>query len=88
MQMLRAVEYGFSFIRPCANGLSIAIDYNGTIVSSMSSFTTTDEIMYADVPVKGIWTLYTFIGDLLAWLCIPFFVLFIFMAVSKARKER
>ena len=68
-QMLRSVEYGFSFIRPCNYGLSIAVDYYGRVLGSMNSFTTPLETMYAHVPVKGKSTLYTIIGDLFAWIC-------------------
>jgi len=68
-QMLRSVEYGFSFIRPCNYGLSVAVDYHGNILSSMNSFTTPMDTMYAHVPIKGISTIYGRIGDLFAWLC-------------------
>ena len=63
-----------SFVRACGYGLSIAVDYNGKILSSMNYFTTQNTIMYADVPTRGIKTIYTFIGDLFAWLCVTGFV--------------
>jgi apolipoprotein N-acyltransferase len=68
-QMLRSVEYGFSFIRPTNHGMSVAVDFRGNILSSMNSFTTPLETMYAHVPIKGISTFYSRIGDLFAWLC-------------------
>jgi len=86
-QMLRSIENGFSFVRSCGYGLSIAVDYNGRILSSMNYFTTSNNIMYADVPTKGIKTIYTFIGDLFAWLCVLGFCGFIFAAiVSRVKK--
>ena len=85
-QMLRSIEQGFSFVRPCANGLSIAVDFHGRILSSMNYFTSSHSIMYADVPIKGIRTIYTFIGDLFAWICIFVFCGFILIAILRAGK--
>jgi apolipoprotein N-acyltransferase len=66
----RAIEYGFSFVRPTYNGFSYAEDYNGRILAQMDSDATTAGIMYADVPTQGIQTLYSIVGDLLGWLCV------------------
>ena len=87
-QMLRSIENGFSFVRPCSNGLSIAVDYNGRILSSMNHFTTSNTIMYADVPTKGIKTIYTFIGDLFAWICVIGLFGFILIEVIRVRKRK
>lgn len=84
-QMLRAVEYGFSFIRPCNYGLSIAIDYRGNVLGSMNYFTTPLETMYAHVPTEGSETLYSRIGDLFAWLCCAAFLGFLFVGVKNPR---
>ena len=67
---LRAIENGFSLVRPVYNGFSYAIDYHGKILAHMDSDHTEDGIMYADVPTKGVKTLYSIIGDLLGWLCV------------------
>ena len=80
-QMLRSVEQGFSFVRPCANGLSVAVDFHGRVLSSTNSFKSSQSVMYADVPTKGRKTLYTFTGDLFAWMCI--FVLCGFILLAK-----
>lgn len=66
----RAIENGFSLVRPTYNGISYAEDFNGRILASMDSDVTTDGIMYADVPTKGVRTVYTAIGDLLGWLSV------------------
>lgn len=81
-QMLRTIEGGFSFVRATNNGLSVAADYNGQILSSLNFFTTSNDIMYADVPTKGVRTLYTYIGDVLAWLCVLGFVAFVVIAIK------
>ena len=67
---LRTIESGFSFVRPTYNGITFAADYNGNILAQMDSDQTEDGIMYADVPTKGIKTLYPVIGDLLGWLSV------------------
>jgi len=47
----------------------------------MDSDKTEDGIMYADVPAKGVKTIYLVIGDLLGWLCVLGFVAFVVMSV-------
>jgi apolipoprotein N-acyltransferase len=86
-QMLRTIENGFSLIRAVSNGLSVAVDYNGRILSSMNYFTTSNEIMYADVPRKGIKTIYTRIEDILAWLCTAGFVVFMLFSIKSATRR-
>jgi apolipoprotein N-acyltransferase len=67
---LRVIENGFSLIRPVYNGFSCAMDYNGRILAYMDSDKTEDGIMYADVPTKGVKTIYSIIGDMPGWLCV------------------
>lgn len=69
-QMLRAVENGFAFVRPCNKGLSIAIDKHGRVIASLNNFISKNLIMYADIPMNGTRTVYSYIGDLFAWLMI------------------
>jgi apolipoprotein N-acyltransferase len=67
---LRTIENGFSLVRPVYNGYSYAMDYNGKILAHMDSDETDDGIMYADVPTKGVKTIYATIGNLLGWFCV------------------
>jgi apolipoprotein N-acyltransferase len=78
---LRSIENGFSFVRPVYNGISFAVDYNGKILAQMDSEKTGDGILYANVPTKGIKTIYSIIGDLLGWLCVLGFVAFVLMSI-------
>ncbi len=69
--LLRGVEYGFSVFRQANESTSIAADYNGNILASQSYFNTDSRMMVADVPVKGISTVYGAVGDwfvILVWL--------------------
>ena len=85
-QMLRAVEDGFSLVRAVSNGLSVAVDYHGRVLSSMNYFTASNPIMYADVPRKGTRTVYSRIGDILPWLCTVGFLLFVAFSIVSARR--
>lgn len=68
--LMRAIENGFSFVRPTYNGVTFAVDYHGRILASKDYFVASNEIMYADVPMKGKRTIYPIIGDVFAWLCV------------------
>jgi len=74
MAIARAIENGCALVRPAGRGLSAATDNRGRIISSLDYFNTDEQIMYADVPVKHSSTVYAFIGDTFAWLCIAGFL--------------
>lgn len=75
----RAIENGFSLVRPNSNsGLGTAYDYQGRLLSSIDHARTKNEILISDVPSKGVTTIYSLIGDLFAWLCS---IGFVFVAV-------
>ena len=78
---LRAIENGYSLVRPVYNGYSYAVDHNGKLLADMDSENTDTGIMYADVPSKGVNTIYTTIGDLLGWFCVLGLGVFVVMSV-------
>jgi len=80
--LMRAIENGFSFVRPTCNGVTFAVDYNGRILASKDYFATSNEIMYADVPIKGRKTIYPIIGDVFAWLCVLGFGVFVMLSIK------
>ena len=82
---LRAIENGFSFVRSTYNGISYAIDYNGNILAWMDSEQSKDGMMYANVPIKGIRTLYPCWGDLLGWASMIGALFFIIYASMRKR---
>jgi len=90
MYSLRAIENGFTMIRPVYNGFSYAVGPNGKLLASMDSDNTNTGIMYADVPIKGVNTIYATVGDLLGWLCVfgllGLILLTIVLTVKKRRK--
>lgn len=74
MAVFRAVELGVSLVRPTMNGLSVAADYRGEILAATDHFNSTDRVMVAAVPARGVVTLYALAGDAFAWLAAACFV--------------
>ncbi len=65
----RAIENGFSLIRCTYDGLTIAVDYQGRVLTFTDDFRNNEPVIISDVPMKGVGTLYSKIGDLFAWFC-------------------
>jgi len=76
MAAFRAVEQGHSILRSTRFGLSAAINPFGEMLSQMSSFDSHNKIMISQLPVKGIKTVYSKIGDIVVYLSIAFLLLF------------
>jgi len=85
MAAFRAVEQGHSIVRSTRFGLSAAITPYGEMISQMSSFDNNDKIMIAHLPVKGVTTFYTVIGDSFVYLCLGFIVFF-FLFICRSEK--
>ena len=83
---LRAIEYGFSFVRPTYNGFTFAEDFNGNILAEMQFDAAVDCILYCDVPTKGRKTVYSAIGDTFAWICVV--AMFLLMGIRLRKKSK
>jgi apolipoprotein N-acyltransferase len=87
---MRSIENGYSLVRPTYNGISFASDFNGNLLATMDFDPAEGGIMYADVPTKGVKTVYPQIGDIFGWLCVAGFLglilLSIALSISKKRK--
>ncbi len=83
---LRAVENGYTLIRQDSNGLSRAIDPLGKTIAQADYFSTDQQTMIANVPVKGTRTIYGTIGDAFAWLSLA--ALAGLAAIALARRTR
>ncbi|WP_161594522.1 carbon-nitrogen hydrolase family protein [Marimonas lutisalis] len=81
----RAVENGFTHIRPTYDGITYAIDPYGHVLAQMNLGTGKPGIMYVDVPTKGARTLYARFGDWLGWVSMALVVLFAAGAVLFGR---
>jgi apolipoprotein N-acyltransferase len=70
MASFRAIEQGFSLVRHTSRGLAAAFDYQGRVLAVMDHYQATDRTLVAQVPVRGVRTVYSRVGDLFAWLCL------------------
>jgi apolipoprotein N-acyltransferase len=64
----RAVENGYSMVKAAGRGVSMITDYQGRIMAQQD-YGAGDGMMIAAVPTRGVVTIYSRIGDALAYLC-------------------
>lgn len=84
----RAIENGFNIFRVTGNGLSVAYDYNGNLISEQNYFLSNERIFYAEVPTNKKETLFTLFGNILPFICIINIALIIVITVLKKSKRR
>jgi apolipoprotein N-acyltransferase len=71
MAVFRAVEQGFNMVRQASGGLSVAVDYRGRVLGSMDHYqSTADRTLVVQVPIHGVGTAYSYLGDLFSWLAL------------------
>jgi apolipoprotein N-acyltransferase len=70
MATFRAIENGMSLVRPVLSGLSTAVDPQGRTLAQVDSFTTNSPTLVTMVSTQGTATLYAWIGDAFAYLCV------------------
>jgi apolipoprotein N-acyltransferase len=76
MAVFRAIENGTSMIKGTGGGLSIAVDPYGRIINTLDYFKSTQTKMISCLSRQGVVTMYSKIGDTLAWFCIGgFFIM-------------
>jgi apolipoprotein N-acyltransferase len=69
MASFRAIEQGFNLVRHTSHGLSAAYDYQGRRLAAMDHYLAVDHTLISQVPIKGIRTIYSRLGDWFAWVC-------------------
>lgn len=70
MASFRAIEDGFNLARQGNRGLSAAYDYEGHELAHMDQYQAQQLTMVAQVPTRGVRTLYSIYGNWFAWLCL------------------
>ena len=85
MAKVRAIENGFSLLRPVSGAVSIASDYYG-IIKGRNEFSPADEnVLVSHLPTKGVSTVYALMGDWFAWVCLMVVLtVLVFYVVRKA----
>jgi apolipoprotein N-acyltransferase len=84
---VRAIENGYSVVRPDTNGLSRAIDYQGRALASADFFATHRQVVVADLPIGGARTVYAAVGDLIARASAPALALVTLLVLERPRRR-
>jgi apolipoprotein N-acyltransferase len=77
----RAIENGFSLVRPADYGFSTIVDYQGRVLAIQDYFGNTSGVMMTTVPIHGVRTIYSRTGDVFAYFCVAAVVLLMGLAV-------
>ncbi len=88
MSAFRAIENGISVIRQSDGGFSVVTDPYGRTLAAMDHYTATDRTMIAQVPVKGVRTVYSMIGNLFGWLAVAGLLAVILVVIIGRRKRK
>ncbi|MBF6298802.1 nitrilase [Nocardia amamiensis] len=85
----RAIENGYTLVRPTTEGISEVVDHLGRVVAASDYFTSGDDpTMVAQVPTRGTQTVYGAVGDLFGWLCLTALAGLVVVAIRTRRTER
>ncbi|RZQ60786.1 apolipoprotein N-acyltransferase [Amycolatopsis suaedae] len=82
---IRAVENGYSIVRPSSNGVTTAIDPHGTVLGRSDYFRTDRQTVVAELPTQRVDTVYDRVHDLFAWLAVATLAGLIGLAVFRPR---
>jgi apolipoprotein N-acyltransferase len=69
MALYRAVENGFNLLLHASQSLSLACDYQGRVYGLMDHYQAADRVLVAQLPARGITTIYSRSGYLFPWFC-------------------
>ena len=81
MALYRAVENGFNLLLHASQSLSLACDYQGRVYGLMDHYHATDRVLVAQLPTKGVRTIYSQGGYLFPWVCIAGLCLLLFVTL-------
>ncbi len=84
----RAIESGASLVRPAGDGISLMTDPEGRVIASQQYVTSSDGIMLASIPIHGVATIYSRIGDVFAYVCVLSFIVLAGWAFGRRKQVR
>jgi apolipoprotein N-acyltransferase len=90
MAQFETLQSGRSLIRANGNGINMVTDNNGKVIADLNTFNSKDRILYANLPLHAISTVYADTGNVFVIFCIVCFILSIIFRVIpllKSRKE-
>jgi apolipoprotein N-acyltransferase len=70
MALYRAVENGFNLLLHASQSLSVACDYQGRVYALMDHYHASDRVLVAQLPSKGVRTIYSQGGWSFPWICL------------------
>jgi apolipoprotein N-acyltransferase len=85
MASFRAIEQGVILVRHASQGLSAAFDYQGRRLAAMDDYQSMDKVMVTQVPIRGVPTIYSRLGDWFAWVSLASLV---FLTIASFSQER
>lgn len=85
---VRAIEGGFSVVRPTRWATSAAFDAYGRLRGALPSFEVNDRILIASVPTEHVPTLYSLIGDSVAFAYVAYLLFIMLLVARKAMARR
>ncbi|MDF2896909.1 MAG: hypothetical protein K0Q46_3695 [Rhodococcus erythropolis] len=88
MSSLRGVENGYSVIRASFYGESGAFDYQGRMIAAKDTTGQGLHTLYADLPTRGVATIYRQVGDIFAWLSLAATIGLIGLGWLRPRADR
>lgn len=87
MAALRTIEEGYSLARGGFYGANVAVDYQGRLLGSTNHYTAEDRTVTARLPVEGVRTIYSRIGDVFPWACVAATVILLAAASIQGRRQ-
>ena len=88
MARIRAIEGGFSVLRSANEATSMGFNNYGQIRAAMPDFGNNEKILIASLPIGQIKTLYTRIGNLIAYIAISALLFSLVMTARMYRKAK
>jgi apolipoprotein N-acyltransferase len=74
MASIEAIQFGCAIVRANGRGISAVFDYKGNELASLNTLTSNEKILFADLPIQSVKTIYTRTGNLLIFLCFGFLI--------------
>lgn len=84
---IRAIENGFSLVRPTSGGISLATDPYGRVIGKVDYFISKGSPLVVELPVGKVTTIYSFIGDFFGGLCLIVSIVLIVFSIIKWKRE-
>jgi len=88
MHAFRAIETGTPIVRAAASGISGAFDQWGRVIGFTDYFAPGDRTLTVQLPLGGVRTIYSRIGDAFAWLCVAVLAVMLPMTIAGRIRSR